>query len=64
MDLAVHGVERPLEEAFDGVKICEVALYCLDGATECGDGIRSSVVGLDALCGGAPNEADVGTSLR
>ena len=33
MDLAVHGVERSLEEALDGVKISEVALDGPDGAT-------------------------------
>lgn len=64
MDLAAHGVERLLEEALDGVKICKVALDCLYGAAEGSDGGGGVIVGLrDTGGGGAPDETDVGTCL-
>ena len=45
MDLSSHGLERLREEAFDGVKICEVALDGLDRASCCRNGIVGLVVG-------------------
>ena len=44
MDLSSHEVERPLEEAFHGVEICQVALDSFDRAAGGSNGIGGFII--------------------
>ena len=55
MNVAAHGVECLLEEAFDSLEVGEVALDDLDVAAGGSDGVRGLVVGGT----GAANETDI-----
>ena len=59
MDLSSHEVERPLEEAFHGVEICQVALYSFDRAAGGSNGIGGFIIRRV----GTPNETNVSPGL-
>ena len=59
MDLSSHEVERPLEEAFHRVEICQVALDSFDRAAGGSNGIGGFIIRRV----GTPNETDVSPGL-